>query len=40
MGAVVMLGTLVTLILLIFVLVYRYDPETRRAPREDRVLER
>jgi hypothetical protein len=40
MGAVVMLGTLFALILLIFVLVLRCDPESHRAPTEDRVFER
>ena len=35
-GAVIMLGTLVGLIVLIFVLVLRYDPEARRSSeRED-----
>jgi hypothetical protein len=34
MGAVVMLGTLFGLIVLIFGLVYRYDPEARRGPRQ------
>jgi hypothetical protein len=30
-GAVIMLGTLIGLIVLIFALVLRYDPEARRA---------
>ena len=34
MGAVIMLGTLVGLIVLVFALVRRYDPEARRAPDE------
>ena len=33
-GAVIMLGTLFGLIVLIFGLVLRFDPEARRAPRE------
>ncbi len=36
MGAVVMLGTLFGLIVLIFGVVLRYDPEARRAPSEIR----
>jgi hypothetical protein len=32
MGQVVMLGTLLGLIVLIFALVLRFDPEARRAP--------
>jgi hypothetical protein len=35
MGAVIMLGTLFGLIVLIFGLVFRFDPEARRAPSED-----
>jgi hypothetical protein len=35
MGAVIMLGTLFGLILLIFGLVLRFDPEARRAPGEE-----
>lgn len=37
MGAVIMLGTLFGLIVLIFAVVLRYDPEARRRPttRED-----
>jgi len=35
MGQVVMLGTLFGLILLIFGLVLRFDPEARRAPDRD-----
>lgn len=34
MGAVIMLGTLFGLIVLIFGLVLRFDPEARRAPNE------
>jgi hypothetical protein len=33
-GAAIMLGTLFGLIVLIFGLVLRFDPEARRAPRE------
>jgi len=33
-GAVIMLGTLFGLIVLIFGLVFRFDPEARRAPNE------
>ena len=36
MGAVIMLGTLFGLIVLIFALVLRYDPEARRAPGRER----
>jgi hypothetical protein len=36
MGAVIMLGTLFGLIVLIFGLVLRYDPEARRAPSHQR----
>ena len=36
MGAVIMLGTLVGLIVVVFGLVLRYDPEARRAPAEER----
>ena len=35
MGAVIMLGTLFGLIVLIFGLVLRFDPEARRAPGEE-----
>jgi hypothetical protein len=35
-GAVIMLGTLFGLIVLIFGLVYRFDPEARRAPGQER----
>jgi hypothetical protein len=35
MGAVIMLGTLFGLIVLIFGLVLRYDPQARRDPREE-----
>ncbi|CAM3047619.1 hypothetical protein X011_07075 [Mycobacterium tuberculosis variant microti OV254] len=34
MGAVIMLGSLLGLIALIFALVLRFDPEARRAPGE------
>lgn len=37
MGQVIMLGTLLGLIALVYALVLRYDPEARRPPeREDR----
>ena len=36
MGAVIMLGTLFGLMVLIFGVVLRYDPEARRAPSEER----
>ncbi len=36
MGAVIMLGTLFGLIVLIFGLVLRYDPEARRSPSQER----
>jgi hypothetical protein len=36
MGAAIMLGTLFGLIVLIFGLVLRYDPEARRTPRRER----
>jgi hypothetical protein len=36
MGAVIMLGTLIGLIVLVFGLVLRFDPEARRAPGRDR----
>ena len=36
MGAVVMLGTLFAMIVLIFGVVLRYDPEARRAPSQER----
>jgi hypothetical protein len=35
-GAVIMLGTLFGLMVLIFGVVLRYDPEARRAPSEER----
>jgi hypothetical protein len=35
-GAVIMLGTLFGLIILIFGLVLRYDPEARRPPGQER----
>jgi hypothetical protein len=35
MGAVIMLGTLLGLIILIFGLVLRFDPEARRAPSNE-----
>ena len=35
MGVVIMLGTLFGLILLIFGLVLRYDPEARRGPSDE-----
>lgn len=35
MGAVIMLGTLFGLIILIFGLVLRFDPEARRAPSDE-----
>ncbi len=35
MGAVIMLGTLFGLIVLIFGLVLRFDPESRRTPGPD-----
>jgi hypothetical protein len=35
MGALIMLGTLFGLIVLIFRLVLRFDPEARRAPRDE-----
>lgn len=35
MGAVIMLGMLVGLIVLIFGLVLRFDPEARRAPGDE-----
>lgn len=35
-GAVIMLGTLFGLIALVFGLVLRYDPEARRAPKQER----
>jgi hypothetical protein len=34
-GAIIMLGTLFGLIVLIFGLVLRYDPEARRSPRQE-----
>jgi hypothetical protein len=34
-GQVIMLGTLGGLIVLIYGLVYRFDPEARRSPKED-----
>ncbi len=36
MGAVIMLGTLFGLIVLIFGLVLKFDPEARRAPSRER----
>lgn len=36
MGAVIMLGTLAGLIVLIFALVLRYDPEAREVPSRER----
>ena len=36
MGALVMLGTLLGLIVLIYALVLRYDPEARRPPIRER----
>jgi hypothetical protein len=36
MGALIMLGTLFGLIILIFGVVLRYDPEARRAPSQER----
>lgn len=35
MGAVIMLGTLIGLIALVYGLVLRYDPQARRPPRDD-----
>jgi hypothetical protein len=35
-GGVIMLGTLLGLIVLVFGLVLRYDPEARRAPSQER----
>ena len=35
MGAVIMLGTLFGLIILIFGLVLRFDPEARRTPSQE-----
>jgi hypothetical protein len=35
MGAVIMLGTLFSLVVLIFGLVLRFDPEARRAPGDE-----
>jgi hypothetical protein len=35
-GAVIMLGTLFALIVLIFGLVFKFDPEARRAPSRER----
>jgi hypothetical protein len=35
-GAVIMLGTLLGLIVLIFAVVLRFDPEARRDPGDDR----
>lgn len=37
MGAVIMLGTLFGLVILIFGLVLRFDPEARRSPSDTRV---
>lgn len=39
MGVVIMLGTLFGLIVLIFGVVLRYDPEARRVPRQERTDE-
>jgi len=36
MGAIIMLGTLVGLIVVIFAVVLRYDPEARRLPTGER----
>jgi hypothetical protein len=36
MGALIMLGTLGGLIIIIFGVVLRYDPEARRDPRHER----
>jgi len=36
MGAVIMLGTLFGLMVLVFGLVLRFDPEARRAPTHER----
>jgi hypothetical protein len=36
MGAFIMLGTLFGLIVIIFGVVLRYDPEARRAPGQER----
>ncbi len=36
LGAVIMLGTLFGLIVLIFGLVLRFDPQARRTPGDDR----
>lgn len=36
MGAVIMLGTLFALIVLVFGLVLRHDPEARRTPSRER----
>lgn len=35
MGAVVMLGTLFGLIIIIYAVVLRFDPEARRVPRRE-----
>jgi hypothetical protein len=35
-GAVIMLGTLFGLIVVIFAVVLRYDPEARRVPKQGR----
>lgn len=35
LGQLVMLGTLFGLIVLVFVLVLRFDPEARRSPEDD-----
>lgn len=40
MGALVMLGSLFALILVIFGLVLRYDPESRRGASQDDVRDR
>ena len=36
MGAIIMLGTLIGLIVIILGVVYRYDPQARRAPDRER----
>lgn len=38
MGALIMLGTLFGLIVIIFGVVLRFDPEARRAPSQERDL--
>jgi hypothetical protein len=34
MGALIMLGTLFGLVILIFAVVFRFDPEARRSPNQ------